>query len=81
MRPISRIFLDSFDWEIAFKDVEKEGEEDSYYVLQDGVYECVVCLEEFQSYRRFEIHEEECRIKNPTEWEKSDEESEEELDE
>ena len=68
-RPISRIFLDGFDWEIAFKDVEKEGEEDTYHVLQDSVYVCEICSEEFQSYRRFEIHDEECRIKNPKEWE------------
>tara|TARA_B100000029_G_C17170630_1_gene813131 strand:- start:64 stop:603 length:540 start_codon:yes stop_codon:yes gene_type:complete len=77
-RPISRIFLDGFDWEIAFKDVEKEGEEDTYHVLQDSVYECNICLEEFQSYRRVEIHEEACRTKNPKEWKKWDEDAEEE---
>ena len=79
--PISRIFMDSFDWEIAFKDVEKEGEEDSYHVLQDSVYECDICSKDFSSYRRYEIHEEDCRTKNPTEWKKWDEENEEELEE
>ena len=77
--PISRIFMNSFDWEMAFEDIEKESEEDVYSM--DSIFECDICSETFQSYRRYEIHKEGCRTKNPTEWKKWDEENEEELEE
>ena len=79
--PIPRIFMDSFDWEIAFKDIEKKVEEDEYYYSQELIYPCPICDDEFESYRRIQIHEEDCRLKSPVEWKKMDEDLEEELEE
>ncbi len=78
--PLSRIFLNSYDWETQFQDIEKGGEEDLYFLYQDNVFECVICSEDFPSLRRYEIHEEGCRTKNPTEWKKWDEDLEDDLD-
>ena len=79
--PISRIFMDKFDWETAFEDIEKKGEDDEYYVSLEEHYVCDICPESFKSYRSYEVHEEDCRTKNPKEWKKWDEESEEEIEE
>ena len=77
-RPMSRIFMDSFDWNSAFKDLEEEHRKDEYFVEAGMGYECPGCLEFFESYRSMEIHEEDCRSKNPEKWKKWDEEAEEE---
>ena len=62
-RPMSRIFMDSFDWESAFRDVEEENKQDEYFMDPDGEMEwyCDVCGEEFVSERQAILHEPKCK--------------------
>ena len=62
-RPIARIFMASFDWESAFRDVEEENKHDEYFMDPDGEMEwyCDVCEEEFVSERQAILHESECK--------------------
>ena len=64
-RPFFSIFVNQFDWETAFRDVEEAGQTDKYYMNPDGemLWYCDVCGEEFSSERQAELHEEECEGK------------------
>lgn len=66
--PISRIFMDSFRWDLVFKDVERKGEDDAYHIYSDEGIECWVCEEDFESLRSMELHEADCRLKHPDGW-------------
>ena len=64
-RPMSRIFMDSFDWNTAFQDLEEEQKKDEYFIdsAGDEMWYCEKCNEEFISERQAEIHEENCEVK------------------
>ncbi len=77
--PISRIFMDSFDWDSAFSDIEETGKEyDEYYIESDTNVLCKICDKDFESYRGWERHEDACRSENSDKWEKWDEDVEDE---
>ena len=61
-RPMSRIFMDSFDWDTAFKDLEEEQRKDGYFMDPGGeeVWYCENCDEEFLSERQAELHDGKC---------------------
>lgn len=81
-RPMSRIFMNSFDWNAAFKDMEETGKEyDEYHIESGTTIFCKICYQEFESYRGWERHKDTCRSENKDKWIKWDEENEEELDE
>ena len=64
-RPMSRIFMDSFDWNTAFKDLEEEQKKDEYFIDLAGeeIWYCDVCNEEFLSERQAKLHCDNCEVK------------------
>ncbi|MDC0526388.1 hypothetical protein OAO35_00350 [Euryarchaeota archaeon] len=65
-KPMSRIFMDSFDWEAAFKDLEEENKADEYFMdpEEENIWACEYCGDEFRSHRQTEIHERGCESNN-----------------
>ena len=77
--PISRIFMDSFDWDAAFRDMEETGKEyDEYHIESGTMIFCEICDEEFESYRGWSRHEDKCRSENKEQWTEWDENLEDE---
>ena len=56
-KPMSNIFISSFDWETAFKDLEKDGQQDEYYMdpEEEEVWYCDICDKVFRSERHANI--------------------------
>ena len=75
--PMTEIFMDNFDWDTAFKDLEETGKDyDDYYKDPDSSIECKICDETFESYRGWDRHKDDCRTENLDKWQKWEKENE-----
>ncbi len=77
-KPMTRIFMESFDWDTAFKDLEETGKDyDEYHIDPGMTILCKICDQDFESYRGWERHKEACRSENLKLWQKWEKENEE----
>ncbi len=61
-RPMTKIFMDRFDWGTAFRDLEEEVSKDEYFKDPESYWYCDACGEEFRSERGVDRHIETCEM-------------------